>query len=430
MPGAPKLVDDVPIQRIFLSLDNPRHAQVDTEAKAIERLCAKENVFQLARDIVAHGLNPLERFALIPAAKSKVGSRVQNYFVAEGNRRICALRLLHDPDLAPANLRQSFEKLSTAGRTIKTVNAAVFDDQEDVRPWLDRIHSGPQGGIGRKDWNSEQKARFDGENKNRVAQMLLDYAQQKGMISEVDRVGKLTTVARFVSNDVFRETIGLDQSDPNELGRIRPENEFDILVGKFMKDVIGKTAVHSRMNKPDIIEYSRPLQAMKGISSSRIEAEPLVVGIQVRGGRRKTPRRPAKITHVVHEAAIAKALKSFGNQKLISLYHSLCSIELENHTPILSVGAWSFLETLTACAGRNEGTDFLSFLSKNKLATLGIAGETTSHRAAIERIKGYGNSTKHHTVSGAFNGDQLNNDIATLRDVILKCIEQAAAAKP
>ena len=425
MPVEPRLVDAVPVRKIFLSLDNPRHVPVGTEPIAIARLCEKENVFQLARDIVTNGLNPLERFALVPGKNSGQGEQ-QTYVVAEGNRRICALKVLHDPELAPVSLRPSFERLKSQWKPIKNVTAAVFDDPEDVRLWLERIHSGPQGGVGRKDWIAEQKARFDGENKNRAAQALLDYAQKNSMITEAERAGKLTTVQRFMTNDVFRETIGIDQSDPNELNRTRPQEQFDQLLKQFMRDLVGKEKVHSRMNKPEIIRYSRPLSTLKGITTDRGEAEPLVPGLERKASKPRRPKRPDKVTHIASQSEIAKALENYGNQKLISLYHSLCSIEIEHHTPILAVGAWSFAETLTACAGRTEGSDFKAFLSKNRLKEFGVQGEWSPLRDALDRIQAFGNATKHHKVSAAFSGEQLNNDMTTLADVFLKCVEEAS----
>jgi hypothetical protein len=83
---------------------------------------------------------------------------------------------------------------------------------------------------------------------------------------------------------------------------------------------------------------------------------------------------------------------------------------------------------LTACAGRHDGTSFDSFLSNSKLGAYGLTGEKTSIRAAMARIREYGNTTKHHPFAATFNGDQLNNDMTVLKSVILKCIEEAAAA--
>ena len=417
----------VPVSRIFLYLENPRHDPVDAEAKTIARLCDKENVFQLARDIAKHGVNPLENFGLILAGKHQDGDARKTYVVVEGNRRICAIKLLNDPDLAPANLRKSFEKLAESWTQIKSVPAVIFESRGDVDLWLDRIHSGLQGGIGRKEWNSEQKTRFNGENKNRSSQALLDYAERKSMISAAERAGKLTTVQRFVANDVFREMLGLDQSDPDEIGRTRPEGEFDIILRRFIRDLIGKQSVNSRMNKDAIIAYARPLSALNGVSPTRVEAEPLLAKPETdpRKGKPKPPTRPKKATHVLYQNDIAAALKTLGNEKLISLYHSICTVDLDPHTPIIAVGAWSFFETLTACAGRTDNTSFDSYLSKAKLGVYGIPGEVVTYRSAMERIRAYGNTTKHHPISATFNGDQLNNDITTLKDVILSCIKEA-----
>ena len=179
----------------------------------------------------------------------------------EGNRRLCAVKLVADPELAPANLRKAFQKLADDPATvkIKTVPVVAFGDEDEVRLWLDRIHNGPQGGIGRKSWNAEQKARNDGDNKNKSAQALLDYAQAEGMLTEEERSGKITTVQRFLGNDVFREAIGFDQIDVDDVGRTRPKAEFDIILKRFIRDLIKKKDVHSRMNKPEIVTYARPL---------------------------------------------------------------------------------------------------------------------------------------------------------------------------
>jgi hypothetical protein len=433
MPDKPKFIEDVPVGRIFLALNNPRHQVFDTEEQVINRLCEKEDILPLARDIAKHGLNPLERFALVPSGRQKTGTPT-NYYSAEGNRRLCALKLLSDPERAPAKLRKAFQKLSdTSAVPVKSVPAAVFKDEESVNLWLDRIHNGPQGGIGRKSWDSDQKQRFDGGSKNRPALSILDYAQNEGMINSEEREGKLTTVQRFIGNDIFREALGFEQTSPEEASRTRPKPEFDLMVKRFIADLIDKKHVNSRMNKDQIVRYARTLGSLPGTTNKRIDPEPLSTGSEDQksptGRRRKKPKKPEKARHVRYEEEIFSALKGYGNEKLMSLYHSICSVDLDPHTPLVSVGAWSFFETLTACAGRNDGTSFDSFLSKNKLQSYGIVDDMVSLRGAIERTRAYGNTTKHHPVAATFNGDQLNNDMIALKTVILKCIEEAAAKR-
>ena len=94
---------EVEVDRIFLDQENPRHKPYKTQAEVIDYLCNHESILSLARDIAKYGLNPIEQFALLDDDESDEDNPA--YIVAEGNRRICALKLLHDPDLAPAKLR-------------------------------------------------------------------------------------------------------------------------------------------------------------------------------------------------------------------------------------------------------------------------------------------------------------------------------------
>ncbi|HUW98905.1 MAG TPA: hypothetical protein VMV40_08725 [Acidiferrobacter sp.] len=420
----------VPISRIFLMLDNPRHGPLENESKVIARLCSEEKILPLARDIAKNGLNPLERFALIPKTPTRK-TAAANYYVAEGNRRLCALKLLDDPELAPPELRKSFGKAAEDWTQIKTVSAAVFDDMEDVSLWLERIHAGDQGGLGRIPWTSEQKQQFYGGSKNRAAQALLEYAQTGGIISAEDREGKLTTVQRFVSNAVFREALGLDTSSPDNISRIRPKADFDVLVKRFIRDLVNKEHVHSRMNKEDIVLYGRALRKIPGVTNTSIEPEPLTEagGKTTKTGRRKKPTQPAKALHVQYEEGIAQALKNLKNPKLASLYYSICSVDLTEHVPLIAIGVWAFFETLTAILGRNDGTSFDAFLSGERLKGYGLTDCKGAPREALQRIHQYGNTTKHHRIAATFDGEQLNNEMTTLKPLIIKCAEQAAKVK-
>ncbi len=431
---------EVPVNRIFLSLDNPRHVPLNTEAEAIAYLCKNEMIHPLAKDIVELGTNPLELFALIPTGDSRAKP---NYRVAEGNRRICAVKLLNDPDLAPTNLRREFEKLADSWTAIRMVLGIVFNDLESAKPWLLRIHDGLQGGIGRKAWNAEQKSRFSDEAKNKPAQRLLDYAQRKQMITPVERTRKISTAQRFLTNPVFRSTLGVEyQSDTDTLSKTRPEADFDALVGQFMRDLAAGEKVHSRMNRAEIEKYAHAIADSSGAGTTRCDAEPLnspqmtpdsnepttpgatQPAAQPKPPVRRLPAAPQQASQVQYEKEIFDALKKLGNEKLRRLYYSIYTLELEHHTVITAVGVWSFFETLTACAGRTDTTSFDSFLSKTKLKSYGLH-DIRPLQEALQRILGCGNTTKHHRVAATFNGNQLNNDMITLKPVILKCIEEA-----
>ena len=142
---------EIPLEKIFLDLKNPRHPAYKSEEEVISYLCKNEYVTELAQDIVNMGINPLELLAVIKNPDNKT------YFAAEGNRRLCALKLLDDPQLAPKEQRKDFKALNRRWQSYNTVRAIVFEDRDSVAHWLERTHGGLQGGIGRKQWDAEQK---------------------------------------------------------------------------------------------------------------------------------------------------------------------------------------------------------------------------------------------------------------------------------
>ena len=427
--AAPKrIAKDISLDQVYLHHENPRHERYESQSEVIDYLCSNESVLPLARDIVQHGLNPLERFAVF---RDDTGDDENKpaFIVGEGNRRVCAIKLLADPDLAPPRLRQSIENLAVDWNGLETIPAVVFHDMDDLDLWLDRIHQGPQGGVGRKEWNADQKQRHSGSSKNRIALALLDYAEHRSFISSEDRKGKLTTVQRYASNKVFQETLGIDSSKPDEVCRNRTEEDFNLLLRRFIADLQNQPGdVNSRSNSPQIEEYARKLGTTAGQSHDRIDPE----SVQASSTKSKTQRRQKttklkKPTKLPYDSEIAAKLIVLNSYKLQNLYNSVCSIRFTDHTPLLAIGTWAFFESLSAKAGREDGASFPSFFSKSRLQRYGLgAGRKTKPiNEAITRISEFGNTTKHHETAAAFNGEQLSNDLETLREVIVKCADEA-----
>lgn len=421
---------DIQIDRIFLDLNNPRFEPVEREAEAIAQLCSKEDVAQLARDIVEHGLSPFDRFGVTVDAGTT--GRSSAYTVAEGNRRICALKLLIDPDRAPAPRREYFVKLSADWEPIVTVPCVVFQDADDLGLWLDRRHHGPAGGVGIKAWNSEQKTRHKGESaRNQLAQAFLDYAENARIITADQRKGRLTTVDRFLKNALLRGVLGISKSGPNHFTRSISDDDFMLLASKFLDDLLDKESdVGSRMNRTDIEAYARQLSALPGQTRESIPPSPLVApSTPSKSAKIKTPKplRQTPPNRLPWRDDIAEALTSLGNWKLQSLYQSLCTVQLNGNVSLLSVGVWSFIESLTSAAGRTDNSDFAKFLKSDRIEELGSGSKrhVQTLGQTLRRIQEYGNTAKHHPTAAAFNAEQLYNDMDTLGDTILKVVELA-----
>ena len=151
---------NVDLSLLLLSEMNPRLEASLDENEALSRMIEDqgEKLYVLASDIVEHGLSPLDTIAVFPSENYS-----GYYEVGEGNRRICALKLLKDPSLLSinnSNLYSKFQELSCSYTVPESIEVGVFESEELLRHWMEIRHMGEQGGKGLSKWNSVQKARF------------------------------------------------------------------------------------------------------------------------------------------------------------------------------------------------------------------------------------------------------------------------------
>lgn len=431
----------VRLDQLFLAMDNPRHEEVGGEPEAIEKLCGTEDIDALARDIAHHGVNPAERLILYPVDESEMPGENTSYFVAEGNRRVCAMKLLKDPDLAPAGIRQSISTSSKVWTAPESLDAVVIRDKNRRNHWLQRIHDGVQGGRGRKPWDSEQKTRFFGGSRNVLAQMLMDYAEKRGIITREERKGRISHLSRLLSNELVKNALGIDvTTSVNDLMRNRPEEDFDNILRALLEEARTKT-LGSQVRKEAINQYVRnTLAKLDSVSGRRIDPETVASVISQPNASltgdeaaepemRAKPLRRKEATHIKRNDEIVKLLESVGANKLSSLYHSICVLNVGVHTPMVSIAVWAFFECLSASIGRSDGNAFKDFYAKNKLERLGVGSgrELTAPIEAIKRIADFGNITKHHKISANYNAPQLVNDMDTLGPVIVASLKEVVA---
>jgi len=270
----------VSLNKIYLDPENPRHETLPDQPSIIKHLVSKERVRALAKDIAeAGGTNPIELIALVQHPKVNSG-----YIVVEGNRRICALKLLQDPDKANIeNDKRYFAGLAQGmSRPINKVDAMVFDSRDSAQRWFALRHEGEQGGIGTKAWDSDQKARFSlrtqSKNPNAQAFLILDYARRFQLLSahEASKLN-ITTLTRYLSNPVMRHALGL--VDGNSLEIEVPDTEFERALTRFLRDALSPvvSGVSSRTSARQRKEYAQKLVS-EGVAATTF------------GGSRHVPR--------------------------------------------------------------------------------------------------------------------------------------------
>lgn len=240
---------------LVLDDENPRHEPTSDRSSIIRQMVEKESVLPLARDIVrVDGISPLDVFAGIRDGEQIV--------VLDGNRRLTALLLLHDPNLAPTKERPAFKALSDSFHGNVEIEVALFPTRDDANVWIERKHQGFNNGLGMRDWTAIQNARFMGSRSNNaLALRLLDYALEHRLITPEQRAQRvITTVTRYVGNTVFREEgLGITTAKSNpDFSHTGTKKLFRARLGRFFQDLYDEDGpVTSRSNAEQRNNYAR-----------------------------------------------------------------------------------------------------------------------------------------------------------------------------
>lgn len=141
-----------------LLLDH-KNARIPAERRSKDQrhllyeLLQTEDVKGLAGSIARVGLFPNELLVVMPADGDG------RYVVLEGNRRLAAIKLLLNPDLAPTpSLATHFRKLAEKAdlRNLSQLNVVVVPDRLAAAPIIASLHTRES----KRRWSSLQQARF------------------------------------------------------------------------------------------------------------------------------------------------------------------------------------------------------------------------------------------------------------------------------
>ena len=144
-------IEDVGLDEISLDLRNVRIPDTDPNQSAIASyLVEAEDLLGLARDILRDGYLDNE----VPVVVDENGRRI----VLEGNRRITALKAIHDPSLL-GKFAPRMERLLSRypeSETPTEIRVMVAPSRESAQPLLARLHTRNP----KRSWLREQQAVF------------------------------------------------------------------------------------------------------------------------------------------------------------------------------------------------------------------------------------------------------------------------------
>lgn len=260
-------VVSVDVEKLHFDLKNPRFPSLSVEMDALHAFCSAEHARKtvlLAENIADRGLNPSELLIVI----EEEGQRKGHYIVVEGNRRLCALKLLSIPQRAvdsplskafQSRIRKAADSLGAEG--LAKISCRLLRNRETADYWIALKHTGENDGVGVVQWDGEETARFRG---SAPPLHLLDYVKANAALSEAARSGlekfSVTNLERLLGDPAVRDAIGVDiqrgilliTKEPEEVLRAAAKIVEDIATKKVrVSGIKGKEEREKYINSID-----------------------------------------------------------------------------------------------------------------------------------------------------------------------------------
>ncbi|SOC90617.1 hypothetical protein SAMN05216358_0709 [Rhizobium sp. AN5] len=257
----------IPIEDLRLDIKNPRIADASSQRDALLKIVTDQDVklVALAESIVEDGLNPMDRFLVIPSDEEP-----NKYIVLEGNRRLAALKILRNPTVLTGMqvrgpVQKRLEDLAATFDRDGLADADCFDivAREDAAMWINQRHTGENEGRGIVDWSGVASARFRG---NDPALQALDFVTMRGNLTEVERARiaerfPITTLDRLLSTPAVRGIIGVDIKGGKLLSGL-PFAELIKPLQRMVRDLAsGTVTVTNLKRQPQMVAYASGLDA-------------------------------------------------------------------------------------------------------------------------------------------------------------------------
>lgn len=260
------------INDIFLDNQNPRlntiYEQQEDSIKELLKL-SEEKIYNLIVDISEKGLNPFEN---IGVTKEK-----NRYIVLEGNRRICALKILKNHELIKKINLNLYKKISKFKTNIDKIEVIYFQNREKANEWIKLLHTGENLGKGRVSWNTKNKRLFDLRNSrplNTVEKFINTFNKKSTLSDEfLEKMGnlKLTNLERTISDPNIKEALGIEKIGNNKYNF---DNINIDVADKLMFDMIARkpkvAEIYNKDNRKEYLEKILKIDIPKEVISTNL----------------------------------------------------------------------------------------------------------------------------------------------------------------
>jgi hypothetical protein len=414
----------------------------------------------------------------------------KKFIVLDGNRRLAALKVLHDPKkYAPSDsIKEHALKLVKDNKiNFSGIQAQVSADKNLIFKTVYERHAAGQG-MSRINWSAYGAARFrydqqveegnewysialllETESKNpeltefidstdyshEVFRRIFKSALDKGIVSRSifsDRNQRIKTTAdkKVLKDAVEKTTRFLAAMQNKDLslsrsGKYADKKSVDAYIDTFAPspdNVRANQHTNNDNNGSGSTGSAQPGQDSQpnsaGSNSSSAQSnDDSGSGSSSNGSNSNNDGNPSpsgqpsdKSGNGINQSpALLKKLTALGSPKLIGLYKSLCTVSLVQHPQLVYAGAWSFFESLSALLGKTDTTSFESYIN-SKANSMGYPrAKKKEFEKTLKDISDTGNLNKHSGIYHSNSALQLRTDFTTLEPLIIALID-SHLAKP
>ena len=336
--------DRVKLSQLKLDTANYRLGPTASQRDTVKALIndQKRKLVNHARDLLTMGLSPGEFVWVMPDPKDS-----KMFVVLEGNRRVAALKLLETPGLADGTgFDTTFRQMSRKylENPVKEVEARVFKNRIEARPWIRRRHLKSASGVGLETWKPAAKARAlrdEGESAPRFLAVIeaLDDGTEAWAEIESALDDRWTTVDRVLNSASMPKILGIQIHPRN--GKIDIENGNERAGKALLQRILSVMA--SPQFKFESIENKRDREKFIGGFADWSVKRPGRVGQQatkpvkaeIAKGSRSTESRPRISKDSKERATLAPSkgsrVFSVENPRLNGLYRECREIKVLDH---------------------------------------------------------------------------------------------------
>ncbi len=225
-----KTIENKPVDQLTFDPENPRlPSTLDKrdERKVLEWMLRDATITELMGSIGETGYFPAEPMLVVGPNRKNL------YEVVEGNRRLCAIKLLLHPDLAPVRKRSVQTISAEAKHHPSEVPVITYRDRREILDYLGYRHI-----TGIKEWDPLAKARY-------VEQLW----QNMSHIKASDRFQAIAKTIGSRADYVARLLTGL-----NVYEKIAQEDFFDIK--NLTEESIDFSVLTTALNYNSIVEFT------------------------------------------------------------------------------------------------------------------------------------------------------------------------------